>query len=154
LRRFNRAIQLPRVDAVRGIYTQGNYGVAPIFAQWIVPLKDLGVTTISNHIDIGSDQESFDAVGLPGFEFLQDELDYETRAHHSNIDTIDHVHAADLEQAAIVEAVFLWNASEREAMIPRKPFPLPENDQRLSAPIPGLFPGASPGPNALPDGDR
>ena len=130
---------------LRGIYTQGNYGVAPIFAQWIAPLKDLGVTTITNRIDVGSDHESFDAVGLPGFEFLQDELDYETRTHHSNLDTVDHLHAADLEQAAIVEAIFLWNSSERDAMLPRKPFPHPENEQKLSAPIPGLFPGATGG---------
>jgi carboxypeptidase Q len=126
---------------VRGIYTQGNYGVAPIFEQWIAPLKDLGVTTVTNRIDVGSDHESFDDAGLPGFEFLQDELDYETRAHHSNLDTVDHLHGADLEQAAIVEAIFLWNTSERKAMMPRKPFPHPENDKKKSAPIPDLFPG-------------
>ena len=126
---------------VRGIYTQGNYGVAPIFAQWIAPLSDLGVTTITNRIDVGSDHESFDNAGLPGFEFLQDELDYETRTHHSNLDTVDHLQEVDLEQAAIVEAIFLWNTSEREAMMPRKPFPHPEEEQKMSAPIPGLFPG-------------
>ena len=90
---------------VRGIYTQGNYAVAPIFAQWIAPLADLGVTTITNRIDVGSDHESFDRVGIPGFEFLQDELDYETRTHRSNLDTVDHLSQADLEQAAIVEAI-------------------------------------------------
>jgi carboxypeptidase Q len=125
---------------VRGIYTQGNYAVAPIFAQWIAPLSDLGVTTVTNRVDVGSDHESFDAAGLPGFEFLQDELDYETRTHHSNLDTVDHLHEADLEQAAIVEAIFLWNTSERDAMLPRKPFPHPEDEKKKSAPIPGLFP--------------
>ena len=128
---------------VRGIYTQGNYGVAPIFEQWIAPLKDLGVTTVTNRIHVGSDHESFDDAGLPGFEFLQDELDYETRTHHSSLDTVDHLHEADLEQAAIVEAIFLWNTSERKAMMPRKPFPHPENEKMMSAPIPGLFPGAT-----------
>jgi hypothetical protein len=128
---------------VRGIYTQGNYGVAPIFEQWIAPLKDLGVTTITKRIDVGSDHESFDDAGLPGFEFLQDELDYETRTHHSNLDTVDHLHGVDLEQAAIVEAIFLWNTSERRAMMPRKPFPHPEKEKMMSAPIPGLFPGAT-----------
>jgi carboxypeptidase Q len=128
---------------VRGIYTQGNYGVAPIFEQWIAPLKDLGVTTVTNRIDVGSDHESFDDAGLPGFEFLQDELDYETRTHHSNLDTVDHLHGADLEQAAIVEAIFLWNTSERKTMMPRKPFPHPENEKKMSAPIPGLFPGST-----------
>jgi carboxypeptidase Q len=125
---------------IRGIYTQGNYAVAPIFEQWIAPLKDLGVTAITDRIDIGSDHESFDDAGLPGFEFLQDELDYETRTHHSNLDTVDHVHAADIEQAAIVEAIFLWNTSQREAMMPRKPVPHPENDK--NTPIPVRFPGA------------
>lgn len=127
---------------VRGIYTQGNYAIAPIFEQWIAPLKDLGVTTVTNRVDVGSDHESFDDVGLPGFEFLQDELDYETRTHHSNLDTVDHLHAADLEQAAIVEAIFLWNTSEREAMMPRKAFPHPEDEKKRSAPVSGLFPGA------------
>jgi carboxypeptidase Q len=128
---------------VRGIYTQGNYAIAPIFAQWIAPLKDLGVTAITNRLNVGSDHESFDSVGLPGFEFIQDELDYETRTHHTNLDTVDHLHAADLEQAAIVEAIFLWNTSERVAMMPRKPFPHPEDEKRLSAPIPFLFPSAT-----------
>ena len=128
---------------VRGIYTQGNYAVAPIFAQWIAPLTDLGVTTVTNRIDVGSDHESFDNAGLPGFEFLQDELDYETRTHHSNLDTVDHLNKDDLEQAAIVEAIFLWNTSEREAMMPRKPFPHPEYEQKKSAPIPNLFPSVT-----------
>jgi hypothetical protein len=127
---------------VRGIYTQGNYKADSIFWQWIAPLRDLGVTSVTNRNDPGSDHESFDEVGLPGFNFLQDELDYETRTHHSNLDTVDHLHAADLEQAAIVEAIFLWNTSERDAMMPRKPFPHPEDDQKLKAPISRLFPGA------------
>jgi hypothetical protein len=130
---------------LRGIYTQGNYAVNAIFSQWIAPLRDLGVTSITNRIDNGSDHESFDKIGLPAFEFLQDELDYETRTHHSNLDTVDHLRAGDLEQAAIVEAIFLWNTSEREAMLPRKSFPHPEDDKNLSAPIPRLFPGATGG---------
>ena len=134
---------------VRGIYTQGNYAAARIFSQWVAPLRDLGVTTITNRNDDGSDHESFDDVGLPGFAFLQDELDYETRTHHSNLDTDDHLHAADLEQAAIVEAIFLWNTSERAAMMPRKPFPHPEIDQKRNAPIPGFFPGSADTPKLL-----
>ena len=129
---------------LRGIYTQGNYAVAPIFAQWIAPLRDLGVTTVTNRLDTGSDHESFDDAGLPGFDFLQDELDYETRTHHTNLDTVDHLHQADLEQAAIVEAIFLWNTSQRDAMIPRKPFPHPEDEQKRTAPIPNLYPSARP----------
>ncbi len=123
---------------VRGIYTQGNDAVAPIFAQWIAPLSDLGVTAVTDRIDFGSDHGSFNDAGLAAFEFLQDELDYETRTHHSNLDTVDHLHAADLEQAAIIEAIFLWNTSEREAMLPRKPFPHPEEERKRSTPISGL----------------
>ncbi|MEG9437970.1 M20/M25/M40 family metallo-hydrolase [Edaphobacter sp. HDX4] len=128
---------------VRGVYTQENYAIAPIFAQWIAPLKDLGVTTLSYRDTGGTDHLSFDAVGLPGFQFIQDPMDYETRTHHSDMDTFDRLHADDLEQAAVVEAIFLYNTSEREAMMPRKPFPHPELDQQKTAPIPGIYPNAS-----------
>jgi len=127
---------------VRGVYTQGNFAIGTIFAQWIAPLKDLGVTTITNRNTGGTDHLSFDAVGLPGFQYIQDELDYETRTHHSDMDTYDHLRQADLEQAAIVEAIFLYNTSQREAMMPRKPFPHPEDENKLRAPIPGLYPNA------------
>jgi len=127
---------------VRGVYTQGNYAIAPIFAQWIAPLKDLGVTTISDRDTGGTDHLSYDAVGLAGFQFIQDPMDYGTRTHHSDMDTMDRMHQADLEQGAIVEAIFLWNTSQREEMMPRKPFPHPENEKNLTAPIPGLYPGA------------
>jgi carboxypeptidase Q len=127
---------------VRGVYTQQNWAIGPIFAQWIAPLKDLGVSTISYRDTGGTDHLSFDAVGLPGFQFIQDPLDYETRTHHSDMDTYDRLHQADLEQAAVVEAIFLWNTSQREAMMPRKPFPHPENEQKLNAPIPGIYPNA------------
>jgi Zn-dependent M28 family amino/carboxypeptidase len=128
---------------VRGVYTQGNYAIAPIFAQWIAPLNDLGVTTITDRNTGGTDHLSFDAVGLPGFQFIQDPMDYETRVHHSDMDTMDRMHQADLEQGAIVEAIFLWNTSQREEMMPRKPFPHPEDEKQLTAPIPGLYPGAT-----------
>jgi hypothetical protein len=129
---------------VRGVYTQGNFAIGPIFAQWIAPLKDLGVTTITNRNTGGTDHLSFDAVGLPGFQYIQDDMDYETRTHHSDMDTYDRLHEADLEQAAIVEAIFLWNTSQREAMMPRKPFPHPELEQKLGAPIEGIYPNAVP----------
>jgi hypothetical protein len=133
---------------VRGVYTQGNLGVAPIFAQWIAPLEDLGVTTITNRNTGGTDHLSFDAVGLPGFQFIQDPMDYETRTHHSDMDTVDRLHEADLEQGAIVEAIFLWNTSQREAMMPRKPLPRPEDEQKLSAPLKGIYPNATGEPEA------
>jgi len=128
---------------VRGVYTQGNFAIAPIFAQWIAPLADLGVTTITNRNTGGTDHLAFDAVGLPGFQFIQDPLDYETRTHHSDMDTYDRLHEGDLEQAAVVEAIFLWNTSEREAMMPRKPYPHPEVDEKLAAPMKGIYPNAA-----------
>jgi carboxypeptidase Q len=127
---------------VRGVYTQGNFAIAPIFAQWIAPLADLGVTTITNRNTGGTDHQSFDAVGLPGFQYIQDPMDYDTRTHHSDMDTYDRLHEGDLEQAAVVEAIFLWNTSQREAMMPRKPYPHPEDEQKLRAPLKGIYPGA------------
>ncbi len=128
---------------VRGVYTQGNWAIAPIFKQWIAPLADLGVTTISYRDTGGTDHLSYDAVGLPGFQFIQDPMDYETRTHHSDMDTYDRLHPLDLEQAAVVEAIFLYNTSEREAMMPRKPFPHPELEKKLRAPIEGIYPNAA-----------
>ena len=131
---------------VRGVYTQENFAIGPIFAQWIAPLKDLGVSTISYQNTGGTDHLSFDAMGLPGFQYIQDPMDYETRTHHSDMDTVDRLHAADLAQAAVVEAIFLYNTSERDAMMPRKPFPHPEKEKEKTAPIPGLYPNAAPPP--------
>lgn len=127
---------------IRGIYTQGNAAVAPIFAQWIAPLKDLGVTTITMRNTGGTDHLSFDAVGIPGFQFIQDDLDYETRTHHSNEDVYERLQAADLKQIATVEAIFVYNAAQRDAMMPRKPLPDPDHTEKLRAPIEGIFPGA------------
>jgi carboxypeptidase Q len=135
---------------VRGVYTQENWAIAPIFKQWIAPLADLGVSTISYRNTGGTDHLSFDAVGLPGFQYIQDPMDYETRTHHSDMDTYDRLHALDLEQAAVVEAIFLYNTSEREAMMPRKPFPHPEKEKELSAPLQGIYPNAVPPPAADP----
>ena len=129
---------------VRGVYTQENYAVAPIFRQWIAPLADLGVSTISYRNTGGTDHLSFDAVGLPGFQYIQDPMDYETRTHHSDMDTYDRLHALDLEQGAVLEAIFLYNTSERETMMPRKPFPHPELDKEMTAPIQGIYPNAVP----------
>jgi len=128
---------------VRGVYTQENWAIAPIFKQWIAPLGDLGVSTISYRNTGGTDHLSFDAVGLPGFQYIQDPMDYETRTHHSDMDTVDRLHALDLEQAAVVEAIFLYNTSQRDAMMPRKPFPHPELDHQRNAPLPGMYPGAT-----------
>ena len=133
---------------VRGVYTQENFAVGPIFKQWIAPLADLGVTTISYRNTGGTDHLSYDAVGLPGFQFIQDPMDYDTRTHHSDMDTVDRLHKDDLEQGAVLEAIFLWNTSQREEMMPRKPFPHPELEKQQSAPIPNIYPNAVPSPDA------
>jgi carboxypeptidase Q len=128
---------------IRGIYTQGNAAVDSIFAQWAAPLKDLGVTTISNRNTGGTDHLSFDAVGIPGFQFIQDPMDYGTRTHHSDIDTYEHLQASDLKQIAVVEAIFVYNAAMRDQMIPRKPLPHPELEEQQKKPLPGLYPTAT-----------
>jgi carboxypeptidase Q len=131
---------------IRGIYTQGNAAVAPIFTQWMAPLKDLGVTTLTMRNTGGTDHLSFDAVGIPGFQFIQDDLDYESRTHHSNQDVVERLQPADLKQIATVEAIFLYNAAQRDQMIPRKPLPNPVEEQKKHEPIDGIFPGAVPPP--------
>jgi hypothetical protein len=128
---------------IRGVYTQGNAAVAPIFAQWIAPLKDLGVTTITERNTGGTDHLSFDAVGIPGFQFIQDMLDYESRTHHSNEDVVERLQPADLKQIATVEAIFVYNAAQRDQMLPRKPLPQPGLEEKKHAPIEGIFPGAA-----------
>jgi len=127
---------------IRGIYTQGNAAIAPIFAQWIAPLKDLGVTTVTLRNTGGTDHLSFDAMGIPGFQFIQEMLDYGSRTHHSNEDTYERLQPADLKQMATVEAIFLYNAAQRDQMLPRKPLPQPELEEKQHAPLEGIFPGA------------
>jgi carboxypeptidase Q len=131
---------------IRGIYTQGNAAVAPIFAQWIAPLKDLGVTTLTMRNTGGTDHLSFDAVGIPGFQFIQDDLDYESRTHHSNQDVVERLQAGDLKQIATVEAIFVYNAAMRDQMVPRKPLPDPAGEEKKRAPLEGIFPNASSAP--------
>ena len=126
---------------IRGIYLQGNAAVGPIFAQWMAPLKDVGVSALTLQNTGGTDHLSFDAVGIPGFQFVQDPLDYDTRTHHSNMDTYERLQAEDLAQAAFVEAIFVYNTAMRDQMLPRKPMPHPELEQELSAPLKNVMPG-------------
>ncbi len=127
---------------IRGIYLQGNAAIAPIFQQWIEPLKDLGVTTITLRNTGGTDHEAFDGIDIPGFQFIQDPLDYGSRAHHSNMDTYERLSPDDLAQAAVVEATFVYNAAMRDQMLPRKPMPHPELDEQMRAPLKNVMPGA------------
>ncbi|MEE8537708.1 MAG: M20/M25/M40 family metallo-hydrolase, partial [Acidobacteriota bacterium] len=110
---------------IRGVYLQGNDMMRPIFADWLAPFRDLGVETISIRNTRGTDHLSFDAVGLPGFQFIQDPLEYSTQTHHSNIDVYDHVVPTDLMQASAVLASVVYHAATREEMLPRKPLPDP-----------------------------
>jgi Zn-dependent M28 family amino/carboxypeptidase len=102
------------------------------------------VTTITNRNTGGTDHVSFDAVGIPGFQFIQDPLDYDSRTHHSSEDTVERLQPADLKQIATVEAIFLFNAAERDQMLPRKPLPQPDLEQKKRAPMEDIFPGAVP----------
>lgn len=127
---------------IRGIYLQQNAAVEPIFKQWMEPLQDVGVTTITLRDTGGTDHLSFDAVGVPGFQFIQDPMDYSSRTHHTNMDTYERLQAEDLAQAAMVEAIFVYNAAMRDQMLPRKPFPHPELEQQLQQPLKNVMPGA------------
>ena len=112
---------------IRGIYAQGNTAARDLFKNWLAPFADMGAAggvTLSN---TGStDHLSFDAVGIPGFQFIQDPLEYETRTHHSNMDTYEHLSIPDLQQAAVIVAAFVYNSAMRTEMVPRKAMPKPE----------------------------
>ncbi|MGD0014336.1 MAG: M20/M25/M40 family metallo-hydrolase [Bryobacteraceae bacterium] len=110
---------------IRGIYLQDNDMLRPVFEAWLAPFRDLGATTIAIRNTRGTDHLSFDAVGLPGFQFIQDPLDYEPRVHHTNMDTYDRVQRGDLMEAAAIMASFVYNAATRPEMLPRKPVPKP-----------------------------
>ncbi len=127
---------------IRGIYLQQNAAVGPIFRQWMEPLKDVGVTAITLRNTGGTDHLSFDAVGIPGFQFIQDPLDYGERTHHSNMDTFERLQPEDLAQAAFIEAIFVYNTAMRDQMLPRKPFPHPELEPQLQQPLKDVMPGA------------
>lgn len=107
----------------RGIYTEGNVAAKSVFSQWFGPYSDLSTGTITNKSTGGTDHESFDDVGLPGFQFIQDELDYGSRLHHTHIDSIDHVVESDLKQASVILAGFLYEAAMADERMPRKPMP-------------------------------
>jgi hypothetical protein len=126
---------------IRGVYLQQNAAEASIFQQWIAPLSDLGVSTITMRDTGGTDHEAFDSVGIPGFQFIQDMLDYSSRTHHSNQDTYERLQPEDLAQAATVEAIFVYNTAMRDQMLPRKPVPHPELDEQRKAPLKNVMPG-------------
>lgn len=106
---------------LRGVYLQGNMAASSIFRTWMQPFESMGMTTISPNNTGGTDHLSYDAVGLPGFQFIQDPLEYGTRTHHSNMDVWDRVQENDLRQMATIVATFVYQAANREQMFPRKP---------------------------------
>jgi Zn-dependent M28 family amino/carboxypeptidase len=115
---------------IRGIYLQNNDMARPIFEAWMAPFKDLGATVVSIRNTGGTDHQAFDAVGLPGFQFIQDPMEYDTRTHHSNMDVYDHIQAGDLMQSAAILASFVYNAAMRAELLPRKPLPKPQPVRR------------------------
>src|SRR5215469_5292138 len=117
---------------IRGVYLQENEAVAPLFEAWMRPFKDLGMTTLTMRNTGGTDHLSFDAVGIPGFQFIQDPIEYETRTHHSNMDVYDRLQPEDLKQISVIVASFVYDAAMRDQMLPRKPIekPLPREPEK------------------------
>jgi carboxypeptidase Q len=108
---------------VRGVYMQGNEGVRSLFRQWLAPFKDMGANTLTISNTGGTDHLSFDAIGLPGFQFIQDEIEYDTRTHHSNQDVFDRIQADDMKQASTIMAAFVYQTAMLDKKLPRKPTP-------------------------------
>jgi hypothetical protein len=111
---------------IRGVYLQGNDMARPIFESWLAPFRDLGVETVTIRNTGGTDHLSFDAVGIPGFQFIQDPVEYSTRTHHSNMDLYDRLQPGDLMQASAVMATMVYETAVREEKIPRKDLPKPQ----------------------------
>ena len=115
---------------VRGVYMQGNEAVRPIFRKWLQPFREMGATTLTISNTGGTDHQSFDGIGLPGFQFIQDEIEYDTRTHHSNQDVFDRIQADDMKQASVIMAAFVYNAAMMDQKLPRKPAARPESSTR------------------------
>jgi carboxypeptidase Q len=120
--------------AIRGVYLQGNDAIGPLFSDWMKPFASLGMTMTTPQNTSGTDHLSFDAVGIPAFQFVQDEVEYESRTHHSNMDVWDRLQASDMMKNAVIVASFVYDAATREQMLPRKPLPKPQPAQPTTAP--------------------
>jgi len=106
---------------IRGVYLQGNEAIAPLFQQWMELFHNLGMTTLSIRNTGGTDHLSFDAVGLPGFQFIQDPIEYDTRTHHTNMDVYERIQEPDMKQMAVIVASFVYLTANRDDFVPRKP---------------------------------
>ena len=107
----------------RGIYAEGNFAVLPIFREWLAPFESLGAASVVAEPTGSTDHELMSRIGLPAFQFIQDPLDYESRVHHTDLDTFDHLRADDLRQASVILATVLLDAANSEAPLPGKPLP-------------------------------
>ena len=111
--------------ALRGIYLQGNDAAAPVFREWMEPFRSLGMTTVTIRNTGGTDHQAFDAVGLPGFQFIQDEVEYSTMTHHTNLDYYERLQPGDVRKMATIAAGFAYFAANRDEKMPRKPLTIP-----------------------------
>jgi Zn-dependent M28 family amino/carboxypeptidase len=116
--------------AIRGVYMQGNEAVRPVFGAWMDPLRSLGMTTLTIRGTGATDHVAFDEVGLPGFQFVQDPIEYTTNSHHTNMDLYDRIQAEDLMKNAVVIASFVYHAATRDTLLPRKALPRPRNQRQ------------------------
>ena len=114
---------------IRGVYMQGNEGARPVFEAWMQPFKDFGMTTLTMGNTGGTDHTNFDGVGLPGFQFIQDAIEYDTRTHHSNMDVYERLQTKDMMQNAVIVASFVYNAATRDGLFPRKALPQPQGQR-------------------------
>lgn len=131
---------------IRGVYMQGNPDVAPIFRAWLNPFEDLEASTLTLSNTGGTDHRSFDAVGIPGFQFIQDPIAYFNRTHHSNMDNWDHLIEDDLKQAATVIASFVFHTAQRDELLPRKPLKLEVEETKAEKPAKASTPKSRPSP--------
>jgi hypothetical protein len=116
--------------AIRGVYLQGNEAVAPIFREWMEPFREIGMTSLTIRNTGGTDHLSFDAVGIPGFQFIQDDIEYETMTHHTDLDAYDRLQPRDMMRNATIAAAFAYLTANRDDMLPRKPLPAPSSTQQ------------------------
>jgi carboxypeptidase Q len=104
----------------RGVYLQSNENARSVFRAWFKPFEKSGANTITYQNTGGTDHQSFDAIGLPGFQFIQDPIEYRTRTHHTSMDVYDKTIEADLKHNAVITASFAWLAANRDELFPRK----------------------------------
>lgn len=113
---------------IRGIHTDGNVAVVPIFKDWLAPFASMGATTVATAPTGGTDHVFMRTIGLPAFQFIQDPLDYDSRVHHTSVDSFDHLKIGDLKQAAVILAAFLLKAADADEPLPRMPLPTKPKD--------------------------